>query len=76
MGEDNPCVARPAKELKGYDKVFIPKGESAVVTVRLPRSAFAFYDVDIHDWRINPGTFTVSVGTSVEDIRLKQQITL
>ena len=76
VGEDNPCVARPAKELKGYDKVFIPKGESAVVTVRLPRSAFAFYDVDIHDWRINPGTFTVSVGTSVEDIRLKQQITL
>ena len=76
VGEDNPCVARPAKELKGYDKVFIPKGESAVVTVRLPRSAFAFYDVDIHDWRINPGTFTLMAGASVEDIRLKQQITL
>ena len=76
VGEDNPCVARPAKELKGYDKVFIPKGESAVVTVRLPRSAFAFYDVDIHDWRINPGTFTIMVGASSQDIKLKEHIIL
>jgi beta-glucosidase len=76
VGEDNPCVARPAKELKGYDKVFIPKGESAVVTVRLPRSAFAFYDVDIHDWRINPGSFTIMVGASSQDIKLKEHIIL
>ena len=76
VGEDNPCVARPAKELKGYDKVFIPKGESAVVNVRLPESAFAFYDVDIHDWRINPGTFTIMVGASSEDIKLKEHIIL
>lgn len=76
VGEDNPCVARPAKELKGYDKVFIPKGESAVVTVRLPESAFAFYDVDIHDWRINPGTFTIMVGASSQDIKLKEHIIL
>ena len=76
VGEDNPCVARPAKELKGYDKVFIPKGESAVVTVLLPRSAFAFYDVDIHDWRINPGSFTIMVGASSQDIKLKEHIIL
>ena len=76
VGEDNPCVARPAKELKGYDKVFIPKGESAVVNVCLPESAFAFYDVDIHDWRINPGTFTIMVGASSQDIKLKEHIIL
>ena len=76
VGEDNPCVARPAKELKGYDKVFIPKGESAVVNVSLPESAFAFYDVDIHDWRINPGTFTIMVGASSQDIKLKEHIIL
>ena len=76
VGEDNPCVARPAKELKGYDKVFIPKGESAVVNVRLPESAFAFYDVDIHDWRINPGSFTIMVGASSQDIKLKEHIIL
>ena len=76
VGEDNPCVARPAKELKGYDKVFIPKGESAVVNVRLPESAFAFYDVDIHDWRINPGTFTIMVGASSQDIKLNEHIIL
>lgn len=76
VGELNPCVPRPAKELKGYDKVYVKAGESAQVTVRLPESAFAFYDVDIHDWRINPGTFRIHVGASSADIRLSTEVEL
>lgn len=76
VGEQNPCVPRPAKELKGYDKVFVKKGESAEVTVRLPESAFAFYDVDIHDWRVNPGTFNIMVGPSSQEIILQTEVTL
>jgi beta-glucosidase len=76
VGEQNPCVPRPAKELKGYDKVFVKKGESAEVTVHLPESAFAFYDVDIHDWRVNPGTFNIMVGPSSQEIVLQTEVTL
>ena len=76
VGELNPCVPRPAKELKGYDKVYVKAGESAQMTVRLPESAFAFYDVDIHDWRINPGTFRIHVGASSADIRLSTEVEL
>ena len=74
VGEVNPDVARPAKELKGYDKVFVKAGESARVKVHLPESAFAFYDVDIHGWRVNHGLFDIMVGASVSDIRLSGQV--
>ena len=76
VGEVNPCVARPEKELKGYDKVFVKAGETTRVNVHLPESAFAFYDVDIHDWRVNPGLFDIMVGASVSDIRLSGQVNL
>jgi beta-glucosidase len=69
VGEVNPTVLRPSKELKAYKKVFVKAGESVQVDVHLPKSAFAFYDVDSHDWKINPGEFNIMVGASSCDIR-------
>lgn len=74
VGEQNPTVPRPVKELKGYEKVTLSAGESKTVSVHLPASAFAFYDVAIHDFRANAGKFNVMVGASAEDIRLKAEI--
>ena len=68
-GEVNPTVLRPSKELKAYKKVFVKAGESVQVDVHLPKSAFAFYDVDSHDWKINSGEFYIMVGASSCDIR-------
>ena len=76
VGEVNPTVPRPAKELKGYKKVFIKAGESAQVKVLLPKSAFAFYNVEVHDWTVNPGAFDINVGASVSDIRLYEQVVI
>ena len=76
VGERQPCVARPAKELKGFEKIFVKAGESVHVKVHLPKSAFSFYDMDIHDWRVNPGVFDIRVGASVSDIRLSGEITI
>ena len=76
VGERQPCLARPAKELKGFEKIFVKAGESVHVKVHLPKSAFSFYDMDIHDWRVNPGVFDIRVGASVSDIRLSGEITI
>ena len=70
VGEVTPTVLRPSKELKTYKKVFLKAGESQQVNVHLPKSAFAFYDVDSHDWKVNPGEFNIMVGASSSDIRL------
>lgn len=74
VGEKNPCVVRPAKELKGFAKTFIPKGKAAKVTVHLPKSAFEYYDVKSHSWTLNPGYFTIYIGSSSADIRLTEEV--
>ena len=67
--EENPCVPRPVRELKGFCKVSIPKGQARTVTVHLPREAFAYYDSDSHGWVVNPGAFTIEAGASAANIR-------
>ena len=74
---DNECsVARPEKELKGFEKVFLKPGESKVVSVRFGDEAFRFYSLGKHDFVVEPGVFTVSVGSSSADIRLTGTLSL
>ena len=74
---DNECsVVRPAKELKGFEKVYLKPGETKKVEVRLGTEAFRFYSLSAHDFVVEPGSFTVSVGASSADIRLKSTLTL
>lgn len=74
VGEANPTVPRPVKELKGYSKVRLGKGESKTVTVHLDGRAFSYYDVNVHDFKANAGKFNIMVGASSEDIRLSAEI--
>jgi len=63
-------VPRPVKELKGFAKVRLELGSAKSVTVELGPRAFAYYDVASSDWRIEPGTFEILVGSSSQNIRL------
>ena len=67
----NPSVVRPARELKGYEKVFLKKGESRVVTIDLGPEAFSYYSRSKHDWAVDSVcNFVIEVGASSGDIRL------
>ena len=70
VGEENPSVPRPVKELKAFKKAHLAAGESQVLNFRLDNEAFAFYDVGSHDWKVNPGQFNIYVGASAGDVRL------
>jgi len=74
--EDKPVVERPEKELKGFTKVFLKKGESKTVSVFLRADAFSYYRTDLHRFSYNKGTFEIRVGASAEDIRLKTSVQL
>lgn len=74
VGEANPTLPRPVKELKSYSKVWLGKGESKTVTVHLDGRAFSYYDVNVHDFKANAGKFNIMVGASSEDIRLSAEI--
>jgi beta-glucosidase len=69
-------VPRPVKELKGFAKVNLKPDESKRVTLTLDRRAFSFYDVKKNDWSAEAGEFTILVGASSDDIRLRDKFML
>jgi beta-glucosidase len=74
--EENPHLARPEKELKGFQKVFLQPGEKRTVSIPLPRSAFAYYDPAQPGWVVQPDKFEVLIGSSSRDIRLRNTLNL
>ncbi len=69
-------VFRPEKELKGFKKVFLEPGEEKEVSIELSKRAFAFYDVDLHDWHVETGAFEILVGASSRDLKLGTTVTV
>ncbi|MBQ7046624.1 MAG: glycoside hydrolase family 3 C-terminal domain-containing protein [Oscillospiraceae bacterium] len=67
-------IFRPSKELKGFKKVFLEPGEEKVVQIELDKAAFAYYNTLISDWHVESGEFEISVGASVQDIKLTSKI--
>jgi beta-glucosidase len=59
-------VTRPVKELKGFKKIALKKGESTTVSFTLSAEDLKFYDKDMR-WTYEPGDFTVFVGTNSRD---------
>lgn len=74
VGEENPKVPRPIKELKGFQKVYLQPGESKEVTIQLNQRSLAFYNVQARAWEADPGVYTISVGASSQDIRLNGKL--
>lgn len=67
-------VERPEKELKAFQKVFLQPGESKEVTLTLNERAFQFYDEGKKGWTLEPGEFTLLIGTSSRDIKQQAAI--
>jgi beta-glucosidase len=62
-------VARPVKELKGFERVTLQPGETRHVTFTLSQRELGFHNRDMQ-FVVEPGTFNVTVGTSSVDDRL------
>ncbi len=63
-------VARPVKELKGFQRISLESGESADCKFILGPSAFEMLDQDLN-LVIEPGEFRIMIGSSSRDIRLR-----
>jgi beta-glucosidase len=72
--EQRPKVVRPERELKAFAKVALQVGEERAVSFQLTKRDFAYYDTSRHDWIVNPGKFDILVGSSSQDLPLRQTI--
>lgn len=64
-------ITRPVKELKGFQKIMLKKGESRKVTFEITPELLKFYNGDLqYDWEA--GEFEIMIGTSSEDVQRKK----
>ena len=71
VADPEASVARPAKELKGFEKVYLRPGESRPVQFTITRQDLSFFDADAHEWVAEEGDFEALLGTSSADIRAR-----
>ena len=62
-------VDRPAKELKGFEKVFLKAGEKKTVTFEIDAEDLSYFDVGKHEWVAEPGEFQALFARSAGDVR-------
>ena len=60
---------RPAKELKGFRKVFLKAGESKTVEIAVPVKDLAFFDDKAHEWTVEADKFTLHCAASSADVK-------
>jgi beta-glucosidase len=64
-------VKRPLKELCGFSKQTLFAGESTTCKIEIHPEDLAYYNTQKKCWTVTPGQYTLSIGSSSDDIRLK-----
>lgn len=61
-------ITRPVKELKGFQKINLKKGESKKVTFTISPEDLKFYNNSLkYDWE--PGEFVIMIGTNSDEVK-------
>ncbi|MBK7228539.1 MAG: fibronectin type III-like domain-contianing protein [Ignavibacteriales bacterium] len=69
-------IDRPVKELKGFKKVSLNPGEERIVEFPIDQKALSFFDPKTKEWIAEYGEFEILIGSSSQDIQLKEKFTL
>jgi beta-glucosidase len=68
-------IVRPVKELKDFQKIKLEAGESRAITFIINNDKLSFYHNDL-ELRSEAGEFDLMIGSSSEDIRLRDSFEL
>jgi beta-glucosidase len=66
----------PVRQLRGFEKVFLEKGETQTVSFELMRRDLSYWDIISQQWVIPEGEFTIYVGFSSRDLVAQKKITV
>lgn len=68
VGKSKSKVFRAVKELKGFQKVFVEKGNSKEVQIIIKSNDLAFYDESTSNWNLEKGNYEIYVGNASNNI--------
>lgn len=69
VGGPSTNVFKPIKELRGFKKIYLPKGESESITIKIPIKELAYYNTSVADWVVENGEYQIYLASSSQDIR-------
>ena len=67
-------IERPVKELKGFSRVALKRGESKTVTIPIRRADLCHWDESAQTWMLEPGNINILVGGSSAQLPLKTEV--
>jgi len=67
-------AGEPPKVLRAFDCIKVDLGQTKTVVFTLSPQDFSIWDVSVHDWAVVRGNFTILIGSSSRDIRVKQSL--
>jgi len=67
--QKNAPVLRPAKELKGFKKVFLKAGEKQKITLSVKVEDMAYWDEKNSNWKVDSGEFVMNLAVSSGEVK-------
>ena len=74
VGKSDSKIFRPAKELKGFAKVYLESGESQEVVLSFDEQTFRYFNVETGRFEVEEGNYQLYIGASVSDLRLQGEL--
>jgi beta-glucosidase len=69
-------VPRPVRELKGFARATIAPDETRTFSLAVDKKAFSYFDETKGDWVVEPGTYTIAVGSSSRNLAVTSAVTI
>ena len=67
-------IYRPAKELKGFQKVFLAAGESRRVTIAFDDKTFRYFDTTDNAWAVEDADYEICIAKNVSEVVLSKTL--
>lgn len=74
ISQEHPRLMRPVKELKGFVKTDVKRGEIELVSVDIPVESLAYYDPSEKRWVLEEDDFTLHAAAAADDVRQSVKI--
>ena len=76
VGKPKSKVERAVKELKGFKKAFLEKGDSRQISISLNVNDLSYYDENTSSWVLEKGDYYIYVGNASDNISKRIKIVL
>ena len=64
----------PIKTLQNFKKIKIKKGQTKKVKLKLNKRNFSYWDKTSKSWRLKENEYEILIGSSSENIHLREKI--